>query len=49
MKGEVGKNGKFKMNFKTQLSFLGMWEIGNWWLIIGTEGVLINMNELGAK
>ena len=27
MKGEVGKSEKINMDFKIQISFLGMWEI----------------------
>ena len=38
MKGEVGKSGKFNMNFKVQLSSIGMWEIGGDLYIIRTGG-----------
>ena len=41
MKGEVGKSEKININFKTQLPFVGMWEIGSWWLIIRTGGSII--------
>ena len=45
MKGGIGKSGKFNINFKTQLPFLGMWEMGSWWLIIRAGG---SMWEIGS-
>ena len=38
MKDWVGKCGNFNMNFRTQLTFLGIWEIGGWWLTIKIGG-----------
>ena len=48
LNGEVGKSGKVNMNFKTQLSFLDMWEIGSLWLIIRVGGSIIShhMNNI---
>ena len=42
MKGEVETNGKFNMNFKNYLSFIGMWEMCSWLLNYNKDTTLCN-------